>query len=66
MSDRAPAGGVFLYPKPDPIPGTVPVREYRRCRTCDRRFPVYRLLGRPPVRCWIHRRKRGRVGVFTP
>ncbi len=74
MSVRRPAGGFVvsgpvrrdLYPKPEPAPGTVPVREYRTC-ACGRRFPVYAgLSGRPPKRCYRHRygdRLRDRAGV---
>lgn len=59
MSVRRPAGGFVasrpLYPKPEPVPGTMPVREYRVC-PCGRRFPVYAGLGgRPPRHCFNHR-----------
>lgn len=63
MSDGAPAGGFVvsravrrdLYPKPEPAPGSMPVRSYRECLRCGRRFPVYAMPGRPPRRCLEHR-----------
>lgn len=51
-----PAGGfpVSRYPKPEPAPGSMPVIAYRTC-PCGRRFPIFRLPGRPPTHCFPHR-----------
>lgn len=62
MSVGRPASGSMraaLYPKPEPAPGSAPVRAYRRC-PCGRRFPLYELPGRPPTHCFVHRGTPGR------